>query len=64
MHDTKIIFLWTKDFWFQNFSAEIISANSFAHQLITNSWFTTPDNIYAVESVLQINYEQEVNIAS
>ena len=35
MHSIKIIFLWTKDFWFQNFSTEIIRANSCAHQLIT-----------------------------
>ena len=58
MHGLKIIFPRTKDFWFQNFSTEIISANSFVHQLITY-WHR-----YIIGLELQTNYGREVKVAS
>ena len=69
MHGIKIIFLWTKDFWFENlfywnYKCQLLSA-LFDYLL---AWiyyrFRTPDNIYTVESVLQTNHGLEVKVAS
>ena len=64
MQGIKILFLWAKDFWLENYKCQLLRI-SVDYQLTWKYYpFRTPNNVYNVESVLQINYGQEVKVAS